>query len=161
MEKRKLALIVAMDSNGVIGKNGKLPWHCKKDLAYFRRMTTGHVVLMGHRTYRSIGHPLPERKNIVLSRWTDLKLADCEVFSSLERALERAWRLDPLPFVIGGAELFRLTLPLATHLYITLLRGRWGGDTFFPKWNRNEWRLLKEEIHPELQFLLYERKAIF
>jgi len=131
---RPLALIVAVGRGGVIGdSNGHLglPWHLPEDLRRFRELTTGHAVIMGRRTHELIGRPLPKRRNLVLSRRAGLELPGCEVVASLDEALARVAD-DPLPFVIGGAELYAATLPRVTHVYLTEVDRDAEGDTFFP-----------------------------
>jgi dihydrofolate reductase len=130
---RPLALIVAVGRRGVIGdSNGHLglPWHIPEDLRRFRELTTGHAVIMGRRTHELIGRPLPKRRNLVLSRRVGLALPGCEVVSSLDEALARVAD-DPLPFVIGGAELYAAALPRVTHVFLTEVDREAEGDTYF------------------------------
>jgi dihydrofolate reductase len=138
----ELALIVAASLNGVIGDKGDLPWHIPEDLKYFRRNTVGHAIIMGRRTYESIGRPLPKRRNIVVSRQTGLSIPGCEVTHSLEEALKRAWENDTEPRIIGGATLYTQAFPLATRLFLTEVQQTIEGDTHFPSWDRNQWTLL-------------------
>lgn len=131
---RPLALIVAVGRGGVIGDSKGhlgLPWHLPEDLRRFRELTTGHAVIMGRRTHELIGRPLPKRRNLVLSRRAGLELPGCEVVASLDDALARVAD-DPLPFVIGGAELYAAALPRVTHVYLTEVDRDAEGDTFFP-----------------------------
>jgi dihydrofolate reductase len=154
-----LALVVAMAQNRVIGQAGDLPWHFSEDLKHFRRVTTGHAVIMGRKTWDSIGRPLPGRRNIVVSRQQDLQIAGCEVAGSLERALELARERDEEPRVIGGATLYEQSLPLVTRLFLTEVDVKVDGDTFFPSLDRTQWREVERRRGEadELLFLTLER----
>ncbi len=125
-----LAIIVAVARNGVIGRDGELPWHLPEDLKHFKRTTTGHAIIMGRKTYESIGRPLPNRRNIVVTRST-ASFEGCETAKSLEGAIELARTTDECPFVIGGASLYAEALPLATELHLTIVDREVEGDTFF------------------------------
>lgn len=127
----RLALIVAVARNGVIGRGGGLPWHLSEDLKHFKRTTLGHAVIMGRRTHESIGRPLPKRRNIVVTR-SGAALEGCETASSLDEALELARATDDCPFVIGGASLYEEALPSATEIHMTTIDRDVEGDTFFP-----------------------------
>lgn len=135
---RELALIVAAARNGVIGRQNALPWRIPEDLAHFRRTTTGHAVLMGRKTHESIGSPLRDRRNVVITRRRDARFDGCEVAHSLEEALALVSD-DPLPFVIGGEELYRLALPHATQIFLTQIERDVEGDAFFPSLEPSEW----------------------
>ncbi len=142
-----VTLVVAMDERGLIGRGGDLPWRLPADLARFKRLTMGHPILMGRKTWQSIGRPLPGRTNIVLTRRTDFSPEGVVVVSAPEEALERA---EGFPggeelMVIGGAEVYRLFLPGAQRLQITRVDGRFEGDVFFPDWNPDEFELVSEE----------------
>lgn len=141
----RLQIIVAMDPDGVIGRDNRLPWHLPEDLRHFKRITTGHTVVMGRRTYESIGRPLPNRRNIVLSRQADWEAPGIEVHADLDSALAAAGE-GPV-FVIGGAELFRETLPRAAVLHLTRVHQRYPGDVHFPDAGK-DWILTWEEMHP-------------
>ncbi len=150
-----LALVAAIGPGGVIGRGGALPWHFPEDLRHFKAVTVGHAVLMGHRTYTSIGRPLPRRRNIVLSRDPALRLDGVEVAHSLTEAIALARQHDPEPRVIGGAALYALAIPLATRLYLTEVRGDFRGDTFFPSFDRARWieRRRQPGETPQLTFV--------
>jgi dihydrofolate reductase len=135
-----LALVVAAAKNGVIGKDGKLPWRIPEDLKHFKRVTLGHAVIMGRKTWESIGKPLVERRNIVVTRDSTLQIPGVEVVTSIDDALERAREHDEEPRVIGGAELYRLTLRLATRIYLTVVDRDVVGVAFLPAFDRAEWR---------------------
>ena len=138
MSRAELALIVARAKNGVIGRHGTMPWHFSEDLKYFRKVTTGHAVIMGRRTFESIGKPLPNRRNILVTT-TLASAPGCEVARSLSEALTRARTSDPCPIVIGGARLYAEALPHCTRLYITEIPKPYEGDTYFPEFNSSEW----------------------
>lgn len=158
-ERLPLSLVVAVGRNGVIGREGKLPWHIPEDLKHFREITTGHAVVMGRKTYESIGRPLPKRRNIVISRTPGLTLPGCEVAPSLEDAIAMARKTDPEPMVIGGGEVFRQALPLATRIYLTEVDRDVEGDVYFPALDRREWRETERRTSGELNFVTLERIA--
>ncbi|MER3443390.1 MAG: dihydrofolate reductase [Meiothermus sp.] len=166
-----LSLVVAMAENRVIGRNGGLPWRLPNDLKHFRRLTTGHPVVMGRKTYESIGKPLPGRTNVVVSRSPDYSAPGCLVVNSLEAALQVAEAAPHDPagtretFVIGGAELYAQALPLADRIHLTLVHAEVAGDTFFPDLDPGAWREVSREDHePDEQhayaysFLTLERR---
>lgn len=142
---RKIAFVVAMDKNRAIGRAGALPWHLPDDLKRFRALTLGKTVLMGRKTYQSIGRPLPKRRNVVLTRDPAFAAEGVEVVHTLEDAL----KLDDELMVIGGGEIYTLFLPLATHLHLTLVETVIpDADAFFPPWNQAGWRETYREHHP-------------
>jgi dihydrofolate reductase len=126
-----LCLVLAVAKNGVIGKDGQVPWRVPEDLKHFRRSTLGHAVIMGRKTWDEVGKPLPERRNIVVSRKAHLRLEGAEVATSLDEAIALARTTDEEPRVIGGAEIYRLALPLATRVLLTEIQLEPEGDTFF------------------------------
>ncbi len=128
-----LSIIVAVAQNGVIGQGNKLPWHIPEDLKRFKQLTTGHAVIMGRKTYESIGKPLPNRKNIVITRQPGYDAPGTFVVSSLQEAIQLSSQWDDEEaFVIGGAEIYRQTIPLADRIYLTIVRQDVAGDTLFP-----------------------------
>jgi dihydrofolate reductase len=141
--RNDLALVVAAAKNGVIGKDGKLPWRIPEDLKHFKRVTVGHAVIMGRKTWDSIGKPLVDRRNIVVSRNAALQIPGVEVVTSIEEAIALARQTDDEPRVIGGAEIYRRTLPLATRIYLTEIDREVEGDAFLPPIDKNEWRELE------------------
>ncbi len=143
----RLALIAALARNRVIGRDNRLPWHLPADLRFFKRTTMGKPLLMGRRTWESIGRPLPGRRMIVLSRDPDYRASGCAVAHSLGEALDLGGG-DPELMVIGGATLYAQTLPSAERLYLTLVDADVPGDVRFPEWDAREWRLSWEEAHP-------------
>src|SRR2546422_4007219 len=140
----QVALIAAVAKNGVIGAHNRLPWRLPDDMKRFRMLTMGHAVIMGRKTWHSIGKPLPGRQNIVLTRGTDLATADCTVAHTLEEAIARASLPDPV-FVIGGENVYRAALPFATHLYLTEIERDFAGDARFPTFDRRQWREIERE----------------
>jgi dihydrofolate reductase len=162
-----VSLIVAAAENYVIGKDGKLPWNLPNDLKYFRDLTIGKPVIMGRKTYASIGHALPNRENVVVTRQPHLHLSDATVVHSLEEALHYAKEQVGAKetFVIGGGEIFREALPSADRIYLTRVAGVFEGDAFFPDLPEGEWHEVSREEHAEdarhlraYTFLVYERK---
>jgi dihydrofolate reductase len=135
----KISLIVAMDSNGVIGSDNGLPWHLPADLQHFKKTTMGKPILMGRKTWESIGRPLPGRTNIVITRDSGYQAAGCVVVNSIDAALQAAGEQDEV-MVIGGAEFYRQVLPQADTLYLTRIHEAFSGDTFFPELNEADWR---------------------
>ncbi|WP_243290802.1 dihydrofolate reductase [Bacillus sp. FJAT-47783] len=161
-----LSFLVAMDRNRLIGKDNDLPWHLPADLKYFKEVTMGHKIVMGRKTYESIGRPLPGRENIVLSTNPEYEAEGCKVFHSIENFLHFAKEhRDEELFVIGGAVIFNRLFDKADRLYITEIDETFDGDTYFPHFNKSEWNLLSEKegtmdeknIYPH-RFLVYERK---
>ncbi|SHE81924.1 dihydrofolate reductase [Seinonella peptonophila] len=145
-----ISFIVAYDKNRVIGKGNKLPWHLPSDLTFFKKVTTGHTIVMGRHTYESIGHALPNRRNIVFSRNADFHPDDAEVMNEKEEILQIAEQEEV--FIIGGAQLFHLFLPDVVNLYITKIDAEFEGDTFFPDWDLPSFDLicqLKGEVDKE------------
>jgi dihydrofolate reductase len=156
-----LTLIAAVSRNGVIGRGGKLPWDLPEDRAHFRRSTMGHAVIMGRRTWDETGAPLPGRRNIVVSRAGVVTGAGDEVavVPSLEQAIAVARTTDGDPMVIGGGEIFRLALPLATRMILTELDFDVDGDTHFPPFDRGAWRIVERRSGDRATYVTYERPA--
>lgn len=144
-----LAILAAVSTNGVIGLNNSLPWHLPADLKHFKQLTTGQIVVMGRRTFDSIGKPLPGRTNVVLSRQRDPVIPEIITANSIQEVLDHFGNDDRQIFIIGGAELYQQTLPLCQRLYLTEIQQDFTGDTFFPKYDRNNWREISREIHHE------------
>ncbi len=162
---RRVALIAAVARNGVIGSGNQLPWRLPEDLKHFRSLTLGHAVIMGRKTWESIGKPLPDRQNIVVSRQSALRLDGAAVVHSLEQAVLLATLPDPV-FVIGGEALFRSALPLATILYLTEICRDFEGDVRFPAFERAAWRETARDVRePAIgtgfayHFATYERPS--
>lgn len=138
-----ISFVVAMDRNRAIGLHNKLPWHLPADLNYFKRTTMGHPIIMGRKTFESIGKPLPGRENVVLTRNTEYHAEGCVVLHTAEEAKARYF--DREAFVIGGADIFSQFLPLADRLYITLIDHEFEADTFFSPIDEKQWRIVSEE----------------
>ncbi len=138
----KISLIVAMATNRVIGINKQMPWHLSADLKKFRQITTGHPIIMGRKTYESIGRPLPKRRNIIISRNPDYQQQGCHVFNNIEAAIKTCEDEKEL-FVIGGASFYESMLPHADYLYLTEIKQDFAGDTYFPEINPQHWQELE------------------
>ena len=138
-----ISLIWAMDKNQLIGKDNQMPWHLPSELAYFRRVTTGHPIVMGRKTYESIGKPLPKRTNIVITRNPEYAPEGCVVVHAIEEVLERYG--GETVFIIGGAQIYRAFLPYAEKLYVTRIEHEFTGDEYFPSIDWSKWRLISEE----------------
>ncbi|MEC7987297.1 MAG: dihydrofolate reductase [Myxococcota bacterium] len=136
---KPLSMIVAMNPQRVIGANGDLPWKIREDLRHFRKVTMGHPIIMGRRTWDSIGRPLPGRHNIVVTRNPKLALDGVTVVHSLEEALAVASSEPKEPMIIGGATLYALALPMTTRLFLTMVQREVEGDTFFPVFSDADW----------------------
>ncbi len=143
----RLELVVAAARNGVIGRDNGLPWHLPADLAHFKRVTLGHPILMGRRTWESIGRPLPGRQNIVLTRDPAFHAGGATVVHTLAAARAAAAGAERL-MVIGGEELFRACLDEAAVLHLTEVDADVAGDVRFPPWRREEWQEVTREAHP-------------
>ncbi|MBC7692545.1 MAG: dihydrofolate reductase [Methylotenera sp.] len=161
-----ISLIAAMDQNRVIGVENRLPWHLPEDLKYFRKTTSGRPVLMGRKTFESIGRLLPNRLNVIMTRQKSFVAPEgaCVVSSwngALEEILAKAPTTEEL-FVIGGSEIYEMALPHADRLYITEVETTVsGGDAYFPKWNPQSFDEKKREAHdgaPRFSFVVLERK---
>ena len=141
---KKISLIVAMDKNNLIGSNNELPWHLPADLAFFKRTTMGKPIVMGRKTFESIGKPLPGRRNIVVTRDPDFSAAGCDVVNSIDAAIALC-RDDEEIMLIGGASLYQQSLELATTMYITRIDHEFEGDTWFPEYQKSEWKVENRE----------------
>jgi dihydrofolate reductase len=157
---RELVLVFAVSDDGVIGKDGKLPWRIPEDLRHFKNMTMGHAIVMGRKTWDEVGKPLPGRRNIVVSR-TVPHLEGAEMAETLDAAIALARQTDPAPRVIGGAAIFHAALPLATKIYLTEVHRKVDGDTFFhldrTGWRETERRRGCEAGSEGVEFVTLER----
>jgi len=151
MNKNKLPLlsaIVAMAENRVIGQNNQLPWRLPADLKHFKTITTGHPILMGRKTYESIGRPLPDRTNIVITRNAHYCATGCLIVTSLQAALEQAAHNQCNEiFIIGGAEVYSQAMPALQRIYLTVVHHDFAGDAYFPTLNKQEWKEIDRENH--------------
>jgi dihydrofolate reductase len=159
----RIYLVAAVAANGIIGADGKLPWHLPEDLKHFKRLTLGHPVIMGRRTWESLRGPLAGRENIVVSRRQGFAAPGAAVAGSLDAALALCAG-EPVAFVIGGERLFAEALPAASGLVMTEIRRDYEGDTRFPVYDRSKWRETQREAHTaadgvRFDFVLYERAS--
>lgn len=141
-----ISLIVAADQENGIGKDNQLPWHLPADLKHFKNLTTGHSIIMGRKTYDSIGKPLPNRRNIVISRSSDLNIPGAEVCASLDNALNLC-KSEHEVFIIGGAQIFRDSFPIADILYLTRIHENFFADTFLQEIDNSQWVEIEKEQH--------------
>jgi dihydrofolate reductase len=146
-EMPPLAILVAAAENGVIGKDGKLPWHLPDELKLFKSLTMGHTVVMGRKTWDSIGKPLPGRRNVVLTRQKDFEAKGAVVLHDFEAIADLEKNDEPPVFVIGGAALAEEALPIAKDLHLTRVHASPEGDTFLPEIDFAEWKLVEEKKH--------------
>jgi dihydrofolate reductase len=140
----KISLIVAMASNRAIGLNNQMPWHLSADLKKFKKITMGSPILMGRKTYESIGRPLPGRTNIIISRNPSYSQPGCLVFNDIDQALASCSDVEEV-FVIGGSDFYQAMLPVADTLYLTLIHQEFPGDTFFPELDMAQWIEVERE----------------
>ncbi len=159
-QRPALAVIAAVAANGVIGAGNRLPWRLAADLKRFRALTSGHTVIMGRRTWESIGWPLPDRQNVVVTRQRAYRAPGAEVAASLDAALALA-RMPAPAFCIGGGALYREALPRAATLHLTEIHRAFAGDATFPELDRSAWREVARETHRgddfDYAFVTYER----
>ena len=158
-----ISIIVAVAQNGVIGDKNSLLWHISEDMRFFKRTTSGHPVIMGRKTYESLGRPLPNRTNVVISR-TPRTIEGCSVVGSLEEAVAMFPKEEEV-FIIGGAQIYALALGIADKMYLTRVGHDYEGDTSFPEWKEQEWQLISQESYEQgekyphpFAFEIYERK---
>lgn len=144
-----ISIIVAASENNVIGKNNQLIWHLPDDLKFFKKMTTGKVILMGRKTFESIGsRPLPNRINVVISRNTDFNTQGIVVFDDISKAVS-AYKNEHDICIIGGEQIYRQSVMIADEIYLTRVHTIIEGDVFFPELNQKDWKLIHEEYHPK------------
>lgn len=162
MTTPRIRLVVAYTKNRCIGKDQDMPWHLPNDLQHFKQVTMGLPIIMGRKTWETLGRPLPGRPNLVVSRQTSYNAPGAHVYASLEEAIA-ACQDEVDICVIGGEQLFRLALPLAKDLYATEIHAHIEGDTFFPELNASEWQEIRREAQAEengltYDFVLYQRR---
>jgi dihydrofolate reductase len=138
-----VSIIVAIAKNNAIGKDNKLLWYLPNDLKHFKDVTTGHTVIMGRKTYDSVGKPLPKRRNIIITRQA-ISIEGCEVVNSLEAALALC-KDESEVFIVGGAEIYRQSIPLTDRIYLTVIDQEFDGDSFFPELDPAEWEEKERE----------------
>ncbi len=169
MTSLRLSLLVAMAKNRVIGRDNKLPWHLPADLKHFKFLTMGQTIVMGRKTYESIGRPLPGRANIIVTRQTGYEVPGAIVVNTIDDALlicERTGSINGENFIIGGEELYRQTLKICQRIYITEIQRDFEGDVFFPEFDPNEWEETQRDRHIsendtnlEYHFVVLDRKV--
>jgi dihydrofolate reductase len=161
-----ISFVVAMDENGLIGKNNQIPWHLPDDLKRFKKITMGHSIVMGRKTFDSIGKPLPGRENIVLTRNKNAQLPGCTVFYSEDELIDYCRKFKDEIFVIGGSGLFQMFSPYVDRLYITRIYETFEGDVYFPEMDLSTFEIIESEKGPkdeknpfDYEYILYERKS--
>lgn len=150
-------IIAAMGKNRVIGKDNKLPWHISDDLKNFKKLTSGNVVVMGRKTFESIGKPLPNRVNIVISS----SMPETEgiiVCHDIPSALEKARSYNKEIFIIGGATIYQQTIPWADRMYLSYVKGDYDGDAFFPEYDESKWKIDHKEQFTDFEMTVYVKK---
>ena len=159
-----ISIIAAMGTNRVIGRGNGLPWNLPADTRFFKETTRGHPVIMGRKTFDTMGKPLPGRRNIVITRRPHLEIPGAEVVSSLEAALSLVNVQEEEVFIIGGSEIYEMALAIADRMYLTLIHESFEGDTFFPEFDESDWVVVSrrdheaDECNPHaFSFLTYER----
>jgi dihydrofolate reductase len=160
-----VSLIVAMTDGGVIGRDGQLPWRLSADLRRFKRLTMGHHIIMGRKTFDSIGRLLPGRTTVVITRQTDLVIPEAKIVHSLSEALQVSGDDDEV-FIVGGGEIYQQALPLVDRIYQTIVHAAVDGDTVFPVLAPSQWSIIEDERHAsdernqyEYSFQVLERRA--
>lgn len=159
-----ISIIVAVAKNGVIGDKNSLLWHLREDMIHFRTTTSGHPVVMGRKTYDSIGRPLPKRTNVVITRDTNLAIEGCTMVHSLDEAVAMFDKSEEV-FIIGGAQIYKQALPIADRIYLTVIDKEYEGDTSFPEIDHSAWNEISREEHSSgeefehpFAFITLERK---
>jgi dihydrofolate reductase len=154
-----------MSENRVIGKDNQLPWHLPADLKFFKATTLHHPILMGRKTFESIGKPLPQRTSIIITRQQGYQAEGALVVNSITGAIQAAQELNPDLFIIGGAQILQEALPLIDTMYLTRIRATFAGDVFYPEYNEQEWQETWREDHQadeknkyDFSFIKLERK---
>ena len=150
-------IIAALDSNRVVGKNNKLPWHIPEDFKHFKRTTLNHPVVMGRKTFESIGsRPLPHRPHVIVSR-TMPKSDQVEVSRSLEEAIRLAQTYGEDVFICGGVEIYKQAIPLSDQMILSHIDGQHDGAAYFPNFELSEWEITKKDVHPGFAIVYYTR----
>ncbi len=159
-----LSMIVAASENNAIGKYNELLWHLPKDLKYFKEVTSGHCIIMGRKTFDSIGKPLPKRRNIVITRREEFEVEGVEVANDIEAAIDMVGE-DQEPFIVGGGTIYEQALDYVNRVYLTRVHAHVNGDTFFPELDLNEWQRVLHESHKkdakhayDFSFEVWDRK---
>ena len=160
---KKITIIVAVSENFVIGIDNKLPWHISEDLKNFKKVTLNHSVIMGRKTFQSIGKPLIERRNIVITRDKALKISGVEVVTNLKDAIDLTSDEKEI-FIIGGEQIYKMAMPIATNMHITKVHSNIKGDAFLPAFDEKEWKILTQidsetEEGLKFSFIEYQKKV--
>lgn len=151
-------IIAAVSENNVIGLNNRLPWHLKEDLRFFKEVTTNHTVVFGRKTYESIGKPLPNRENVILTSDRGYLAYGCKIVHAPIQVVSLALTQPNEVFIAGGAELYKQFIPVADSMYITEVKGKFAGDTFFPQYDQDEWELVWQRETLNCTFKKFESK---
>jgi len=151
-----IILIAALTRARVIGKDNRMPWRISEELKHFRRLTTGHPLIWGRKTFESTGR-LPKRRIVVVSRSLPPETEGVDVCRTLDEAVEKARSYGKEIFIAGGAEIYRQALPLADRLYLSYVKKDYDGDAYFPEFDESEWEIIKQEDHPDFTFVAYRR----
>lgn len=157
----RISAVVAMSKNRVIGNQNQLPWKLPEDLKRFRQITTGHPIILGRKTFESIGRLLPNRTHIIISRQREYQVEGAKIVHSMEEAFECAQKLSEEVFVVGGAEIYRMALPRVDRLYLTLIHAEIEGDTWFPDYSNDTFQEVSREDHEgalPFSFLVLDKK---
>ena len=156
-----ISLIASVSKNNVIGKGGKLPWHIPEDLNWFKEKTIGHFVLMGRKTFESIGNPLSGRKTIIITKNKNYTPPGIYVFNSINEAINFADKNNETElFIAGGEEIYRQTIEISDRIYLTRIHRNYEGDSFFPEFDADKYRVVSRKIvdtNPLIEFLVYTR----
>jgi dihydrofolate reductase len=153
---KMISMIAAMTADRVLGNENQLPWHVPADQKNFKKVTTGHVVVMGRKTFDSMGRPLPKRRNIVVSRSMKAK-ENVEVYGNIETALERAGEQGDDVFIIGGAQIYEQCLAYADTMHLSYINGSYPGDAFFPEFEESDWEVIEDEDYEAYTYRVYRR----
>jgi len=153
-----ISIIAAMTKSRVIGKNNQLPWHLSDDLKNFKKFTVGSTVIMGRKTFESIGKPLPERNNIVISSSMP-QTQNIIVAKTIEEALHKANSFGKEVFIIGGASVYAQSLPFADRLYLSFIKKDYDGDVFFPEFDMTKWKIENKTDFPDFELVIFARNG--
>jgi len=150
------ALIVAMTKDHVIGKDNDMPWHLPEDLKLFKAKTSGHIIAMGRKTYESIGRPLPNRENFIITR-SGNAVEGCRVFSSIDECINAAKDYDKTLFLIGGGQIYADAVNIVDEMHISYVKKDYEGDTFFPKFDKSDWKVVETKEFEDFKYVRYVR----
>lgn len=153
-----IIIIAAMTKSRVIGKNNQLPWHIAEDLQNFKKLTSGNTIIMGRKTYESIGRPLPNRNNIIVSTMMPATQG-VDVCKTVPEALEKAKTYGKDIFIIGGATIYEQTLPFIDKMFISYVKNDCEGDAYFPEFSESDWNVEKKEEHEEFELVIYKKRT--